>query len=317
MRKDMAKKFFSRFLPIELREKADLSKLELVEGKHISDQGVTLYNDLLYKLLLNKEQVAYLYLMSEHQRAPCKHMHTRLLKYDAGAYEDCQRQKLKHIPIILHFVFYNGTEPWPYSTAFTDLYADPELVAKYLYMAPFTLIDVPSYLPADIEKDTEPGFCFAAFKATTTPDPYQAFKKFMQVANFEQHIRSLPADLKNIVTRYLVHFVDQKQRGLKDVAHLVSTNKQEEDKIMTSIAQAYKQQYTQQGIQEGMQQGMQQGMQKGMEQSTQAIAKSMLDRGYAPSEVKTLTRIGQEAISQIKVSGKPRRKKGSKAWYSP
>ena len=54
----------------DIRKSADLNNLALVEGKHISDDGVTLYNDLLYRLLLNNDQLAYLYLAHEHQRGP-------------------------------------------------------------------------------------------------------------------------------------------------------------------------------------------------------------------------------------------------------
>ncbi|MEL6413291.1 MAG: Rpn family recombination-promoting nuclease/putative transposase, partial [Bacteroidota bacterium] len=254
-----------------------LSRIELAEGKHMSDQGVTLYNDLLYKCPLESGQDAYLFIMCEHQRTPYKHMCTRLMKYDVGVHEDCQRQEHRYMPIILHFVLYNGSLPWPYSTAFADYYADPVLGSKYLYMAPFILIDIPTYLPADIENDPELGFYFGAFKASTASDPYEAFAKHCQINNFEQHVRGLPLDLKQVLARYLGHFVDEKRHKLSDVIDLVSREEAEKKTIMTSIAQVYQQQ------------GIQQGMQQGMQSKALDVARNMLHQLH----------LGIEAIQQV------------------
>ncbi|MEO1219637.1 MAG: hypothetical protein AAFV97_04045, partial [Bacteroidota bacterium] len=178
---------------------------------------------------------------------------------------------------------YNGTKPWPYSTHFADYYADPALGAKYLSMAPFILIDIATYLPEKIAQDSELGFCFAAFKATTTPDPIGTFAQLMNVPTFERHVRGLSSDLKNIVTRYLAHFVDQQQQGLEDVVELVSTNTQEKQSIMTSVAQAYQQQ--------GMQQGMQQGI--------QTVARTMLSDKTPPEQVSKWTGLSKEELAKL------------------
>ena len=283
-RKDIAKPFFQRFLPDDIRPVANLSQMTLVEGKHISDQGVTLYNDLLYKCPLAGKQMAYFFLMAEHQRNPYPHMPLRLMGYDLGAKEECAREGQQYLPIIVHFVLYNGTRPWPYSTAFTDYYADAELGAKYLYMAPFILIDMPTMLASEIQKDTSLGFCFAAFKATTTPDPYQSFADLMQMASFEQHIRGLPRDLKDLVARYLGHFVDKGRHSLAEVVQLVSTNPEEEQRIMTSIAQDYQQK----------------GMQQGMQQERLGIAKNLLYQLHLGVEaVQRATGLSRQEIEKL------------------
>ncbi len=46
-------------------ELADLSQLELAESKHITDVGVTLYNDVFYCCPLGKEQVGHFFAICE------------------------------------------------------------------------------------------------------------------------------------------------------------------------------------------------------------------------------------------------------------
>ena len=48
-RQDKALAFFERYLPVPIREMADLSQLELCQSKHLSDEGISLYNDVLYR----------------------------------------------------------------------------------------------------------------------------------------------------------------------------------------------------------------------------------------------------------------------------
>ena len=85
-------------------------------------------------------------------------------------------------------------------------------------------------------------------------------------------------------------------RNLEDVAHLVSNNQQEENKIMKSImaslAESYQQDYMQQGIQQGMQQGRQ-------EERAQ-IAQNMLHQLHlSPEVVAKTTGLPQEEVTKL------------------
>jgi hypothetical protein len=58
-RKEMAQVFFNRYLPKIILPLAKLEELVLVESKHISDEGISLYNDLLYMCPLHNGQIGY------------------------------------------------------------------------------------------------------------------------------------------------------------------------------------------------------------------------------------------------------------------
>ena len=47
-RKEMARAFFERYLPVAIRDQAGLSQLARCESKPLSDQGISPYNDVLY-----------------------------------------------------------------------------------------------------------------------------------------------------------------------------------------------------------------------------------------------------------------------------
>ena len=69
-RREKALAFFGRCLPEQLLTMIDLDTLTLYESKHVSDAGVSLYNDVLYRCEFNEGQTGYLFSMSEHQSTP-------------------------------------------------------------------------------------------------------------------------------------------------------------------------------------------------------------------------------------------------------
>jgi predicted transposase YdaD len=261
-RKDKAIAFFKRYLPKHILEIADLDQLELVESKHISNVGVSLYNDILYRCPVGKDQIAYFYTMCEQQSNLYAHMPLRLLKYDTVTIEDHLKQGYTKYPIMINMVVYTGKDPWNYSTAFSDYYADPELGNKHLYMAPFELVLLPEDKQDELYIDSELGFCFAALYCGRTKDAYQTLAEFIEMERFSRYFSTLPADDRVMVARYIGSCVERESYSLEKIVNLVVVNQQEKEKFMRSVAQ----QYIEQGIEQGMQQGMQQGRQEGRQE---------------------------------------------------
>jgi hypothetical protein len=67
-RKEKAIAFFAKYLPKLILEIANLKQIELVESKHMSDAGFSLYNDILYRCPLGKDQIGYFFVVCEHVR---------------------------------------------------------------------------------------------------------------------------------------------------------------------------------------------------------------------------------------------------------
>ena len=278
-------------ITVPIRDQADLSQLERCESKHLSDEGVSLYNDVLYRCPLAKDQVGYLLAMCEHQSSPHAQMPLRLLKYDTATIEAHLKQGHKQFPVVVNMVVYHGNKPWNYSTAFADYYAHPALGAQHLYMAPFTLINLPELAAEELYKDRALGFCFAAFQCTSTSDPYQAFARSLQAPIFREHFASLPAEDRNLVLSYLGNCIDRERYSLEQLVNLVADNAKEKEAMMTSIAQGYKAAAWQEGIELGRQEGIQQGLEK--------TAKQMLAKGLDTQFISELTGLSEEQLKQL------------------
>jgi Putative transposase, YhgA-like len=152
--------------------------------------------------------------------------------------------------VVVNIVFYHGKTPWNYSTSFVDYYANPSLGKEFLYMAPFTLVNIPALATPAIYSDDKLGFCFEAFRCTSTPDPYEAFAISMRESIFKKNFDALPQALRNLVLAYLGKCIDQHKHSLADLITLTTSNEQEKEDTMITIADAIGKEYMQQGMQQ-------------------------------------------------------------------
>ena len=253
-RKEIAIAFFKRFLPPHILAQADFSTLRIEESKHIMLGGVKLYNDMIYSLTLYQGQKVCILLMCEHQSKPHPQMPFRLLQYNVATIADHLEQKNAHIPIIVNIVFYHGKEPWNYSTALADYYKDRELGVQYLDTAPFILVLLPSSRADEVYIDKNLGFCFAAFRCTSSPDPYEELSHFMDIPVFKEYFQNLPEEDRYLMVNYLGKCITRKGHSLEKLVTLTTNNTKEKEEMMKSIAQEY--------IDKGIEQGMERGRQE-------------------------------------------------------
>jgi predicted transposase YdaD len=293
-RKEKAIAFSQKFLPKDILEIADLKKMQLVESRHMSDAGRSLYNDILYRCPLGKGQYGYFFFVCEHQSKPDPKMPLRLMEYDVATIKDHLDQGHKKIPVLVNTVFHTGKRPWNYSTAFSDYYANPSLGSKYLYMAPFNLVQLPANDDKEekIYTDKDLGFCFAAFYCGRNKDAYREFEKFKQVPVFQKYFDKLPADERELIGIYIALCVDRSRYSLEKIVNLIIINEQEKNKFMQSVAQEY--------IEQGIRQGIRQGMQQGIQTRNLEIARAMLLNLHLDADtVRKATDLTKEEIQEL------------------
>lgn len=238
-RKDKAIAFFTKYLPAQILEIADLSQIELIESKHMSDAGISLYNDVLYRCPLREGQFGYFFAVSEHQSTIDPNMPLRLLDYDIAIIKGHLKQGHSTFPIVVNTVLYTGKKPWNYSAAFDDYYALPNIGSKYLHLAEFRLIQLPSDKQEAIYRDKDLGFCFAAFYSGRTGDAYLEFEKFKEIPAFQNYFNTLSQEERLLLARYIAWCVDKDRYSLEKVVDLLVTNNQEKEALMRSVAQEY------------------------------------------------------------------------------
>ena len=271
-RKEKAKAFFEKYLPPSILAIANLNQLTIIESKHISDAGLSLYDDIIYRCPLANGQTGYFFIICEHQSTPDKQMPLRLIKYNIVAIEDHLKQGHKHYPIVINTVLYTGKRPWNYSTSFNDYYADPALGSQYLSMAPFRLVTLPKDASDIVYTDKDLGFCWAAFYCGRNNDIYKSFAKFKEIPIFKQYFERLPAIERELVGRYLGWCVNRSRYSLEEIVNLIITNDKEKEIFMQSVAQ----EYFDQGLEVGKEKGRGEGREEGIFTKAIAVAKNML-----------------------------------------
>jgi hypothetical protein len=204
----------------------------------------------LVRFLGRKAPSAYL----PTQSTPDLHMPLRLAGYNLATIKDHLKQGHDKFPIVVNTVFYTGKRTWKYSTAFSDYYPNPGLGSQYLYMAPFTLVKLPTDVREEIYRDKDLGFCFAAFYSGRAKDAYLEFEKFKEIPAFQNYLNTLSKEEKVLVARYITWCLDRASHSLatryslEKVVDLLITNQKEKEALMRSVAQEY--------IDKGMQQGI-------------------------------------------------------------
>ena len=282
-RKKIATALFKRALPPHILAQADFSTLTIYESKHIMLEGVKLYNDIIYSLTLYQGQKVYILLMCEHQSKPHPQMPFRLLRYNIATIADHLEQNNEHLPVIVNMVFYHGSEPWNYSTALADYYKDRELGARYLDMAPFILVQLPASREDEVYRDKDLGFCFAAFRCTSSPDPYQELSALMDIPVFKEYFQNLSEDDRYLMVSYLGACITRKGHSLEKLVTLTTNNTKEKEKMMESIAQEY------------IDRGKQEGMQKGLE----TTARNMFQAGEPIERIARWTGLSEASIRSL------------------
>jgi predicted transposase/invertase (TIGR01784 family) len=102
---------------------------------------------------------------------------------------------------------------------------------------------------------------------------------------FKVYFDALSKELRNLVLSYLGNCIDRNKHSLADLADLVSSNPQEKEEIMTSIAQAIRQ--------------------EGMQQEKLHIAKNMLSKLHLDIKaVKEATGLSEEELIKLQEEAK-------------
>ena len=120
----------------------------------------------------------------------------------------------------------------------------------------------------ELYRDKDLGFCFAAFRCTSSPDPYEELSALMDIPVFKEYFQNLSEEDRYLMVSYLGACITRKGHSLKKLVTLTTNNTKEKEEMMESIAQEY--------IDRGMKKGRQEGKQEGRQEEKLSIARTML-----------------------------------------
>lgn len=175
----IAREFFEFHLPEKFRNRVDLSTLKLCNGSFVDERHSQRFTDILYSVLL-EEQLAYFFLLVEHQSTPDELMAFRLLTYLCRIMQEhIDQTKSKVLPIVVPLVFFHGKSPYPYTTDLYDLFGEHKSLAKEIFLQPFHLIDVGTIPDEELRKRQWAGLMEFAMKHVFARDVLPLIREMM------------------------------------------------------------------------------------------------------------------------------------------
>jgi predicted transposase/invertase (TIGR01784 family) len=290
----VAREFFERHLPKEILKRLNLSTLTLENTSFISETYKASEADLIYRVQLDGN-TAYLYLLMEQQTTVDQNMPFRLQVYTLRVMENHLKQHPSDpLPVVLPLVLYTGTAPWTAPLTIFPLFGEQAELARSVWGAPYTLIDVCRIEDNDLLRDQLSGIVQYAFKYRKNQ---RDFKQFIEtvVSQIEIIEKTYPiaATLINALVRYIIDGIQEPDK--EDRALLLQKAQDSSSTILRGNIVTFAQQFEQIGIEKGLQQGMQQGLQQG----EATLLKLQLEHRFgqlAPLYLQTVERASSEQL---------------------
>jgi len=261
--KENAINFLESYLPSELIEIIDFSKIEIEKDTFITKELEEYFADLLYKVEI-KGKESYIYVLLEHKSYEDKYVVLQLLEYMLKCWKQKKKDKEK-LPIILPLLVYHGQSDWKYGNQLIDLLdTEDENLLKYIPNFEYILYDICRYTDEEIVGQTEIKLLIRLLKYGSMQTLEENFKSVLELLG---EILSNP---DKFIT-YMLYIIQNINIEPEKLAEIVSeeVSKEGGDLIMTT-AQIL--------MERGMKEGEAKGILKGkLEGKLEGILEGILE----------------------------------------
>lgn len=283
----VARDFFEHNLPEDIKRLVDLNTLRIQPGTYINPALEHCASDILYSMQMG-EELTYLYLLAEHQSNPDNLMPFRDWEYKVGIWrEHIKKTQSNKLPLILTFVFYNGTAKYIGPRNLKDLIEGPESIKNKLFEQSFHLIDVNEIEDENLRKQS--WFGIVAF-----------FMKHVLSRELMLHIQSIWSwftefrerpNTRDLVQSLLSYLLAKGDPG--QIQKLIDFAKTKPLDPLGDEIMSYAQQLIEQGREEGRQETIsyaQQLIERGRQEGNQKLFVRLLKSkyGFLPPSYQTL-----------------------------
>lgn len=116
-------------LPVAVTRHIDFGTLQVEPTSFIDEKLRARFSDLLFRVRL-AGQVAYVYLLFEHQSGPERMMCSRLLRYVTDVWGEHLKThpRATHLPVVIPIVLHHGEHGWREPVSLRELYDAPAAV---------------------------------------------------------------------------------------------------------------------------------------------------------------------------------------------
>ena len=294
---NVAKDFFTHHLPAYLRDKIDLSSLAIRKESYIDQELRNSMTDMLYSVDFLGDEQGYLYVLVEHQSQAQVLMPFRLLKYTLRIIEQhLKEQKTDVLPVVYPMIFFNGKQPYPYSTSLFDLFGPHAALAKELFSNPFQLIDLTQIPDEELRSHQWAGLMEFMMKHVFARDIIPKIKQVVDLINYLENNGS--EDYVLAILKYVVSTAEIKSKS-EFLAELTTALSPPLGEKAMTLADMLRAEGIQQGHLAGLQEGMEKGIEKGRVEGMHEMIVRLLRSGLKVDVIANATQLSVEQVEEI------------------
>lgn len=257
---DAARTFLRDYLPAEVAELLDLTRLQLVKDSFVDETLQEQFSDLLYEVGLRDGGNAYVCVLFEHKSYVDPQAAYQVLRYMVRVWDYSMRQRARLWPII-PVVVYHGAARWTVATNFQAFFDLPAALRPYVPEYHYSLSDLSAYSDEEIKRTAELGIGLLVLKHIFQPDLRARLPEVIALwYTIRQRAHAL--GYLEAVIRYVMSA--GQEISAEDVRKALEQVAPEGGELMGTIAQELLQQGRQQGLQQGEQRGLRQGLLSGI-----------------------------------------------------
>ena len=243
--------FLARVLPQELQKKLDLSKIEIVNTKYVSNRYKKGFSDIVVKTTLKtnkgKKKPVDIYFIIEHKTEGRVEIFIQVLNYMVFEWEKDYNNK-KPPRLIIPVVFYHGADQWKIPRSFADQFDVDDDVKQFLLDYRYVLFDTNSW---DFRDESNTVLKKNVFLFTAMVLMKAAYKNdteaIREIFNF-WHERGF-VDNEDIALFFLAYISHTHEINPDKLKNILDASKIDGGKIMQTLAQQMKEEFKKEFIQ--------------------------------------------------------------------
>ncbi len=279
----IAREMIQSRLPQELASRCQWETLQLESSYAYADTFKEQIVDAILSVKLDKSRQHDLHLMVhfEHLSQPNRWITLDFRHFREQYYHNLiYSKKVKKLPLVYPILVYQGSEPFPFSGDFYDLFEEPALARKYADKA-IDIINVCEVPDEEVRRHPYAAFLELTLKHTAVSTNSSDFEQVLRTVLVPMVKKLYQEDKLGFkkpmygFVRYL--FATAPFTDKRKLANIVSRIDKEEGGTMLSLAEHLQKESFAQGVQQGVQ------------QEKQNLLIAMLRKGKRPEEVANLT----------------------------
>jgi len=299
--------FLATVLPDGLKKQLDLSKIETVDTKYVSNKFKRGFSDIVVKTSLktkkgkkgkDKKKRVDIYFLLEHKTEGRPEIFIQVLKYMVFEWEKDYNNN-KPPRIIIPVIFYHGADEWKIPRSFADQFDVDDEVKRFLLDYRYILFDTNpwDFRDESNEKLKKNVYLFTSLVLMKAANK-QDWEAIAEIFKF-WYDRGLIDENKEIVLYFLEYVFQTHDIGRDKLKKMLDDSKIDGGEIMQTLAEQMKEEFREEFMETIGPQLKEEGKKEGEKRGKEETAKNLLKMGIDIDRISKATGLEKAEIEKL------------------